>query len=139
MISSRNIADLHPYVQELAHQHMSMCYEHDIDLLIYCTYRDFEDQNRLYAQGRTTAGPIVTYARGGDSMHNWRLAYDCVPLVGGKAMWSDDTLIDAVGAFGEMVGLEWAGRWTGRMREKVHFQYTGGLTVADLKAGATLA
>jgi len=139
MISSRNLSDLHPYVQELAHQHILLCYEHEIDLLVYCTYRDAEDQNRLYAQGRTAPGPIVTNARGGDSMHNWRLAYDCVALVGGKPQWSDDSMLDTVGVLGEMAGLEWAGRWKGRLREKVHFQYTGGLTVADLKAGAYLA
>ncbi|CAB5187093.1 hypothetical protein UFOVP161_1, partial [uncultured Caudovirales phage] len=30
-------------------------------------------------------------------------------------------------------------RWTGKLREMAHFQYTGGLTLADFKAGKGIA
>jgi len=39
-------------------------------------YRSIAEQNRLYAQGRTTEGPIVTNARGGQSNHNRGIAVD---------------------------------------------------------------
>lgn len=38
--------------------------------------RTFEEQERLYAQGRTQAGQIVTYAQPGLSLHNYGLATD---------------------------------------------------------------
>jgi len=40
--------------------------------------RTFEEQDRLYAQGRTVPGKKVTNARGGASLHNYGLAVDAV-------------------------------------------------------------
>lgn len=48
--------------------------------LIYCGYRSNEEQAALYAQGRTRSGKIVTKAAPGQSYHNYRLAFDWVPL-----------------------------------------------------------
>jgi peptidoglycan L-alanyl-D-glutamate endopeptidase CwlK len=39
-------------------------------------YRPFEEQQRLFDQGRGAPGPIVTRARPGYSAHNWGLAVD---------------------------------------------------------------
>jgi peptidoglycan L-alanyl-D-glutamate endopeptidase CwlK len=117
-----------------------LCKEVGIDLLITSTYRDHEAQNELYAQGRTKPGKIVTNARGGQSWHNWKCALDVVPLRNGKPVWdSNDPVWRQVGALGEQVGLEWAGRWTGKLKEMAHFQYTGGLTLADLQNGKVIA
>ena len=44
------------------------------------TLRTIEEQDALYAQGRTTKGKIVTNAKGGSSFHNWGLAFDIVIL-----------------------------------------------------------
>ena len=134
MISSRSIDDLNPLVRHLAQRHIEECKKVGIDLLIYCTYRDNEAQNDLYSQGRTKPGNIVTNARGGDSAHNYRIAYDCVPLVNGKAAWSNTALYKQVAEIGKKLGLEWAGDWKS-FKEFPHFQYTGGLTIAELKAG----
>jgi len=46
---------------------------------IYFGVRSFDEQESLYAKGRTTPGDIVTWARGGDSMHNYGLAVDAAP------------------------------------------------------------
>lgn len=135
MISSRSLDDLHPIVKEKALHHTALCKANGIDLLIYCTYRDIEAQNSLYAQGRTTPGNIVTNARGGESFHNYKLAYDCVPLVSGKPAWADRDKYNLIGILGESCGLEWAGRWTGKLREIAHFQYSAGLSLADLRSG----
>ncbi len=43
----------------------------DIYPLCISTYRSFEEQNKLYAQGRTVPGQVVTKARGGQSPHNY--------------------------------------------------------------------
>jgi len=39
-------------------------------------YRSFEEQDKLYAQGRTERGNIVTNAKGGESMHNFGASID---------------------------------------------------------------
>lgn len=142
MISSRDLNDLHPAVKRRALAMISACDADGITLLITSTYRDNASQDKLYAQGRGGAvGPVVTNAKGGQSWHNWRLAFDIVPIVNGKPCWN--TTGDAgrlwrkIGDIGKSCGLEWAGDWK-RFPEFPHFQYTGGLTLADLQSGKTL-
>ena len=135
MIASRSLDDLLPAVKKLAEAHIAACKECGVDLLIYCTYRDNEEQDRLYRQGRETPGAIVTRARGGESMHNYRVAYDCVALIGGKPQWGDSVLARKVGMLGESVGLDWSGRWAGALKETAHFQYTNGLSLKAFQAG----
>lgn len=42
--------------------------------------RTIEEQNKLYAQGRTAEGKVVTNAKGGSSPHNFGYAADLAPL-----------------------------------------------------------
>ena len=141
MISSRKLDDLHPTVKAMAEACLSSCKQQGIDILITCTYRDSEEQNRLYAIGRTTPGRKVTNAKAGQSMHNYHLAFDMVPLRYGKPVWStsgaDGALWVKIGTIGESVGLEWAGRWK-RMREMAHFQFTGGHPLSHFQNGGHL-
>ena len=135
MINSRNINDLLPNVKVRVEKFIELCDEEGIDLLITSTYRDNESQEALYEQGRTRPGKIVTNAKSGESWHNYRCAIDIVPLVNGKPNWDgSDPIWKKIGELGEQAGLEWAGRWRS-FKELAHFQYTGGLTLADLKAG----
>jgi peptidoglycan L-alanyl-D-glutamate endopeptidase CwlK len=142
MITSRKLDDLQLPVKIKALNLIHECKLAGIDLLITCTYRDFEAQNALYAQGRTAPGRIVTNARGGQSFHNFHMAFDVVPLRAGKPVWgtagADGLLWQKVGELGEAQGLEWAGRWK-TFRELPHFQFTGGLTLAEVNAGKKLA
>lgn len=137
MINSRDIKDLHPKVQPKVEAFLGKCKAAGIDVLITSTYRDAECQNALYAQGRTKPGQKVTNAKAGQSWHNWRCAFDFVPIVNGKAQWDDASLFQKCGEIAESCGLEWAGRWKS-FKELAHCQYTGGLTLADFQAGKTL-
>lgn len=137
MINSRKLEDLHPKVKTLCERFIASCDKQGIDILITSTYRDGESQNALYAQGRTTPGKIVTNARAGQSYHNWRVAFDFVPLVNGKAQWNDVALFTKCGEIAESVGLEWAGRWK-KFKEMPHCQFTGGLKLIDFQQGKTL-
>lgn len=141
MISSRNLDDLLLPVKIRALNLIHECKALGIDLLVTSTYRDFEAQDALYAQGRSAPGRIVTNARAGLSFHNYRVALDVVPLRAGKPVWgtsgADGELWERIGTLGESFGLEWAGRWS-RFREFPHFQYTGGLALADFVGGKTL-
>lgn len=142
MINSRSLDDLLPQVKTLAEKFIARCKEEGIDLLITSTYRDKESQAALFAQGRTAPGKIVTNARAGQSFHNYRVALDVVPLCNGKPVWNtaneDAVLWKKLGAIGKECGLEWAGDWR-TFKEFPHFQYTGGLTLADFQAGKVLA
>lgn len=137
MVNSRNINDLHPKVTAMCSEFINRCKAEGIDVIITSTYRDAESQNELYAQGRTKPGKKVTNAKAGQSFHNWRVAFDFCPIVNGKCQWNDTALFTRCGEIGESVGLEWAGRWQ-RFKELAHFQYTGGLRLADFQAGKTL-
>lgn len=129
MINSRKIEDLHPYVAGLCKKFIAACKKEGIDVLITSTYRDNESQNALYAQGRTKAGRIVTYAKAGESWHNFRLAFDFVPIKNGKAMWNDARAFKRCRQIGEALGLE------GLDFEMAHLQWRGGLTLAQARAG----
>ncbi len=137
-MSSRKLEDLHPVVEAKAREFLRQCEEAGIEIIVTSTLRTLAEQERLYAQGRTQPGRILTKAKPGRSWHNYGLAFDVVPLRDGKPVWGttgkDLELWEQVGAIGESVGLEWAGRWK-RFREFPHFQWTGGLTLADVQNG----
>lgn len=137
MINSRKIEDLHPAVATLCNELVEACREQGIDIIVTSTYRDHESQNALYAQGRTKPGSKVTNAKGGQSFHNWRVAFDVVPVVAGKAIWNDAMLWGRIGKIGQGLGLEWGGAWKS-FKDLPHFQYTRGLTLADFQAGKHL-
>lgn len=85
------------------------------DLLITCTYRSPIEQAALYAQGRTTPGPIVTQLSGEvgqRSKHNDlpARAIDVAVLVAGKVSW-DVAQYAPLGPLALRHGLVWGGSW----------------------------
>jgi len=132
MKNSRDISELNPETAALCREFVAECAKHRIEVLITSTYRDFESQNALYAQGRTTPGRIVTNAKGGYSWHNFRCAFDFCPIVHGKAQWNDRALFRRCGEIGKALGLEWAGDWV-KFKEYAHLQHTGGATLAEMR------
>lgn len=134
MINSRDINELLPVVRDKTLSFIKKCKDAGIDVLITSTYRDADSQNALYAQGRTAPGKVVTNAKAGQSWHNYRCAFDFVPIVNGKAQWNDNKTFEKCGNIAESVGLEWAGRWKS-FSELAHCQYTGGLSLTDLQNG----
>ena len=139
MINSRSLDDLVPPAKQRAQAFVEAAKAKGIDLLVTSTYRDNESQAALYAQGRTTPGDVVTNARPGQSWHNYRCALDVVALVNGKPIWNKkDPIWQKIGEIGKSCGLEWAGDWKD-FKEFPHFQYTGGMTLAQLQAGAKIA
>jgi peptidoglycan LD-endopeptidase CwlK len=129
MIDSRSIDDLNPYVAKLCRQFIAKCKDAGIEVAIISTYRDNARQNQIFAQGRTRPGKIVTYARGGQSWHNYRLAFDFAVLKHGEIDWGDRKSYLAARKIGESLGLE------GLSFELAHLQARGGLTLAQAAAG----
>lgn len=97
--------------------------------------RTFAEQDALYAQGRTKPGGIVTNARGGQSLHNYGLAVDVVPLgANGQPNWqAAESVWQKIGAAGRSFGMEWGGNWTS-FKDRPHFQMTAGKSVSTLLA-----
>ena len=79
----------------------------------------------------------MTNAKPGQSFHNYRVAFDFVPIVNGKAMWNDLDTFNKCGEIAESVGLEWAGRWKS-FKELAHCQYTNGKTLAQFEVGESI-
>lgn len=129
-MASRNINDLHPDLQPLCREFMAQAAHRGIDVLITCTWRSPKEQDELYAQGREKPGHIVTRARGGQSSHNFMIddkpaskAFDVVPLVSGKPMWSDGhPSWQKLGEIGVGLGLNWYGIPGAKFYEKPHFE-----------------
>lgn len=130
---TKDLNELLPLVKEKAESLLSMCKSQGIDLVVTATYRSREEQDSLYAQGRTKPGSIVTNAKGGQSFHNWRVAVDVVPVINGKAVWDNNDLWEKVGRVGESLGFTWGGRWD--FVDKSHFQLDFGYTFQDFIDG----
>lgn len=131
-MSSRRLEDLHPDLLPLALQFIKDCKAAEIEILIYCTYRSAAEQNAEYAKGRTKAGKVVTFLKGGQSKHNFTIdgqpaskAFDCAPVVNGVIDWSGEgPTWEHMAAIGKNVGLIWGGDWV--MKDKCHWELKGG-------------
>lgn len=91
------------------------------ELLVTQGFRSIDEQNRLYAQGRTRPGKIVTNARGGQSKHNFGKAVDVAVLVNGEITWAESVYKKTVGKYAAQVGIEWGGNWK-KFKDYPHVQ-----------------
>lgn len=94
--------------------------------------RTYAAQNELYAQGRTKPGQIVTNARGGQSNHNFGIAWDLGLFDSFGKYLEEHDLYTNLGPIGEDLGLEWGGRW--QFIDLPHYQIKTGLNLAGLRA-----
>jgi peptidoglycan LD-endopeptidase CwlK len=135
--------ELHPIVKERSNQLIQQAAEKGIVIIITDDFRSAADQDRLYEQGRTVEGNIVTHARGGESFHNFGLAIDFAIKTptenviwdmqfdgnqNGKPDW------DEVVEMAKALGFEWGGDWA-QFKDYPHLQMNFGLTLADLQNG----
>lgn len=95
--------------------------------------RTFAEQDRLFNKGRDASGkkigPVVTNARGGQSYHNYGLAFDFVLMHNdGKISYNlrEDLDEDGISDWREVAlsfkefGFEWGGEWN--FRDNPHVQ-----------------
>ncbi|MEK4606533.1 LysM peptidoglycan-binding domain-containing protein [Geobacillus sp. FSL W8-1251] len=133
--ANQKLQNVHPVVADKARQLITKAYNEGIYVVITQGYRSKEEQDALYAQGRSKPGKIVTNARGGDSYHNYGLAIDFALMnPDGSISWNVDAKWKRVAQIGKSFGLEWGGDWKS-FPDYPHFQYTFGLSLADLRAG----
>lgn len=95
--------------------------------------RTFQEQDALYAKGRTASGKKVTNAKAGQSVHNYGFAVDICLIINNKVAswntvkdWDNDTIADwyeCVKIFAKY-GWEWGGSWK-KFKDLPHFEKKG--------------
>lgn len=119
----RDITLCHPRLQKLAAELVEECSRQGLKIAIGETLRTVEEQEALYAQGRTKPGSIVTNVRGSSysSYHQWGTAFDFYRNDGKGAYNESGNFFGRVGLIGVALGLEWGGNWKSIV-DKPHFQ-----------------
>jgi len=115
---SKNLADLHPNILPSCKLHLHDCQVNNIDARISFTYRTPEEQDEIYAQGRTKPGKKVTNLKGSQSKHCVTLngkpaakAYDIAiyDMNGNYITDGSHELYTKAGELGKLRGLTWGG------------------------------
>lgn len=136
-------SELHPVVERNKNILLEQAAVINIDVVITDETRSIDEQNELYAQGRSTGGDIVTNARGGESYHNYGLAIDyALMLDNGEITWN--TQYDGnnngesdwleVAELAKDLGFEWGGDWES-FPDYPHLQMDFGLSINQLQNG----
>jgi LysM repeat protein len=131
-LNELRLAALCPALIVRARAMLDLCAHAGLTILISQGLRTWEEQDRLYSIGRTVPpmGKVVTNAKGGQSYHNFGLAFDIVVLDSvGKADWdTNHPGWTAAAGIGKSVGLEWGGDFKS-LKDLPHYQYTSGLSL----------
>lgn len=105
--TEQNIATLLPVAQEKARKFMKVAVFKDVRII--SGTRTYHEQDLLYAQR-----PKVTLAKGGQSNHNFGIAWDIGVFVAGSYVKDRTVYIsveERVRELCEIEGIEWGGRW----------------------------
>lgn len=123
-MASRKIEHLCPELRPLAEAWKRQCEAEGLNVIIICTYRDNAEQAACYASGASNCKP-------GQSEHNKTdatgqpaaRAWDMGVIEHGKYVGNGShPHYKRAGEIAESLGLEWAGRWTGKLKETAHIQ-----------------
>jgi peptidoglycan LD-endopeptidase CwlK len=132
--SEQRLAGVYPVLAYKIHQVAAQLEDEGTLIRVTQAVRTIEEQDALYAQGRTAPGSIVTNCPGGHSYHNFGLAVDCVPSVPGNSYipdWNAEhptwKRMEELGAgLGLTVGAQWRS-----FPDAPHFQLTGKFPVGQ--------
>lgn len=105
-------------------------------LIVTCTYRSVEEQQKLYAQGRTVPGKVVTKIDGVKvkGMHNYTpsRAIDVAVMVDSEVVW-DEPLYHPLVELAARHGLVSGGSWL-HFKDWPHIEWTAATPVGVLNA-----
>ncbi len=135
--SERNISTLHIKAQESARQFLQALSGFGVVARIISGTRTYKEQDALYQKGRFgSPGPIVTNAEGGESNHNFGIAWDVGLFRDGEYLDGDTAeeigWYEAAAAAVSAVPLEWGGNWTS-FRDVPHYQLKTGLSTSAVR------
>ena len=130
--SEKSIGSLHPKAQQAARVFLKKVRDAGIDARIISGTRTYAEQNSLFRQGRSgNPPPKVTNARGGQSNHNFGIAWD-IGIFKNGAYLGDSPLYDKASQVGLTAELEWGGNWKS-FKDKPHYQLATGLILASVR------
>ena len=138
--SLSRVALMHPLLRTELTNILSEIAQCGVSIRLTQTLRTIQEQNDLYAIGRTKPGKIVTNAKGDQSFHCHGLATDfCLLHKDGTVSWNmhEDLDKDGIADWIEVVkvfekhGWEWGGNW--KFKDTPHFQKTFGKSIKDLQ------
>jgi peptidoglycan L-alanyl-D-glutamate endopeptidase CwlK len=120
------IEQLFPPLKVKAYQLIQQLSLQGIDVEVSQGLRTWPEQEALYAQGRTSPGPIVTNASPEKSWHTFACAFDfdIVTTDGGLDWTGNSPAWNSVISAGESLGL-YSGAEFRTFPDKPHFQLTG--------------
>jgi peptidoglycan LD-endopeptidase CwlK len=134
--TERNLQTLHLRAQEAARAFMNAVRAAGINARIISGTRTYAEQNALYRKGRFgNPPPRVTNARGGQSNHNFGIAWDIAIFTQNGSYLPESPLYDQAAQAGlaaGIIGLEWGGNWTGFV-DRPHYQLTTGLAISQVR------
>lgn len=114
--SESNIYTLQPQCAQIARQVLGALRADGTDWRIIHGVRSYAEQDALYAKGRTKPGAKVTNAKGGQSRHNFGIAFDVCLFKSGKDIWEPSSGANSIyKMFGQLVDnlkSTWGGHWT---------------------------
>jgi peptidoglycan L-alanyl-D-glutamate endopeptidase CwlK len=130
--SEKNIGSLNPKAQKAARIFLKTIRDAGIDARIISGTRTYAEQDALYRKGRFgNPKPIVTNAEGGESNHNFGIAWD-IGIFKNGAYLGDSPLYDKAATVGLVAELEWGGNWK-TFKDKPHYQLVTGLSISDVR------
>lgn len=130
--TNRRIEDLHPSIRDRARAFINTVQDKlGIKLRLTDGLRTFEEQASLYAKGRSKGGSIVTYARAGESYHNYGLAFDVVPIEDGQPQYNTDQWKAIADIAKSEYGFKWGGDFQ-NLDDKPHFYDPNGFSTDRL-------
>ena len=140
--TEQNIATLMPAAQKAARKFMKAAAAFPLTVRIISGSRTYAEQDALFAIGRTvqTNKKPVTNARGGESNHNFGVAWDVGIFDGAGKYYTGATKAEEkayvdLGALikSQVAKLEWGGDWV-KFVDRPHYQLgAGGNTTAQVR------
>jgi len=132
-VSEARLQLIAPFLSDKAHTLATMLETEGIVFRVTQGLRTWAEQDALYAQGRTTPGSIVTNAKGGESWHNFGLAFDVVPMDQDPPLpdWNiNHPVWRRIIQVGESLGLFSGDEFVHVQKDEPHFQLTGRFPVS---------
>ncbi len=131
--SEANIMTINIAAQKAAREFLKRVTAAGINARIISGTRTYAEQDAIFAQGRTKPGKKVTKAKGGQSNHNFGIAWDIGIFTDQGDYLPESPLYAKAAEVGLVAGLEWGGNWKGDFQDKPHFQLAVGLTIAAMR------
>jgi peptidoglycan L-alanyl-D-glutamate endopeptidase CwlK len=130
--SEGHIQTLHPRAQEAARVFVRKVLDAGITIRIISGTRTYAEQNALFRIGRFgDTRAKVTNSRGGQSNHNFGIAWDIGVFKDGKYL-PESTLYTTAAGKGLFEGLEWGGNWV-TFKDRPHYQVATGLSITEVR------